>query len=173
MTINKGLSTIHFITSKIAWSFCIVLKVFNLRPVWISFVGWLRKYRPQMMINHIIRNMKANNSQNIYRFILFNIFCDSHMYARIIFMYFLINIISFLSLKNTPYATVQLSKKGNQNTNRQRCTKLTQTGDLNICCWVSFTKLSWNRVQQQQKRNSTFKLLYISLPPFWELLWPF
>ena len=92
LTINKCLSTIHFIIFKIAWSFCSVLKVFNLRPVWISFVGWLMKYRPQMMINHIIRNMKENNSQKINTFILFNIFCDSHMYTRL----FLINTITLL-----------------------------------------------------------------------------
>ena len=90
LTINKCLSTIHFIIFKIAWSFCSVLKVFNLRPVWISFVGWLMKYRLQMMINHIIRNMKSNDSQkiNIYWFMLFNIFCDSHMYARLTFHVF-------------------------------------------------------------------------------------
>ena len=105
LTISKCLSTIHFIIFKIAWSFCSVLKVFNLRPVWISFVGWLMKYRPQMMINHIIRNMKANNSQKINRFILFNISCHSHVYAllfrirsyQIFFMYFLINTITLLS----------------------------------------------------------------------------
>ena len=99
LTINKCLSTIHLIIFKIAWSFCSILKVFNLRPVWISFVGWLMKYRPQMMINHIIRNMKANNSQKINRFML-SIFFVNHICIRsyqIFFMYFLISTITLLS----------------------------------------------------------------------------